>query len=285
MHASPAPRMMRRRSPATTPPHQCSNAFSLSAPATSVAARLPPHCSPWSGRKRYGQCQSAGVAALTGHAAEETVSRIAAEHGISLADHCATQISIDATRQAELILAMEQRHIDAVLAFDPTARGKTFLLGHWSSREIADPYRQEEAAYRHAPRSDRRNNRRMARPPVARRSATERLCPAPSPPTASPPIRHSGEGPPTFAARADPHCVRCFITRRTGYRPSPVRRRSSSPVAPHTLVIPARPESRTHAHLRSTPSRAHCVRCLITRRTGYRPSPVRRDAGGYPPLP
>ena len=101
-------------------------------------------------KKGSASVQSAGVAALTGHAAEETVSRIAAEHGISLADHCATQISIDATRQAELILAMEQRHIDAVLAFDPTARGKTFLLGHWSSREIADPYRQEEAAYRHA---------------------------------------------------------------------------------------------------------------------------------------
>jgi protein-tyrosine phosphatase len=45
-------------------------------------------------------------------------------------------------RWAELVLVMEKHHRDAVLAMDPTARGKTFLLGHWTNTEIPDPYRR-----------------------------------------------------------------------------------------------------------------------------------------------
>ena len=87
--------------------------------------------------KRARPVPKSGRCRLEGHAPKKTVSRIAAEHGISLAgSHCATPVNIDATRQAELILAMEQRHVDAPSS-PLTQRwhvAKTFLLGHWSSR-------------------------------------------------------------------------------------------------------------------------------------------------------
>lgn len=94
--------------------------------------------------------RSAGISALVGHPAEDTVVKIAAECGLDLGAHRATQLDSELTRWAALILVMEQHHFDAVLAIDPTARGKTFLLGHWLSKEIADPYRQSEAVYRRA---------------------------------------------------------------------------------------------------------------------------------------
>ena len=92
--------------------------------------------------------RSAGTGALIGHPADTTMSQIAAEHGVSLTSHHGCQVSIALTRWAELILAMEPHHLDAIQELDPTTRGKTFLLGHWSSMTIPDPYRQPEAAYR-----------------------------------------------------------------------------------------------------------------------------------------
>ena len=103
-----------------------------------------------SGATGSASVRSAGIGALVGHPAEETVMKIAAESGLDLGAHRAVQLDDELTRWAALILVMEPHHLDAVLALDPTARGKTFLLGHWSSKEIADPYRQPEAAYRRA---------------------------------------------------------------------------------------------------------------------------------------
>ena len=92
--------------------------------------------------------RSAGIGALSGHPADETVCRIAAEQSISLASHRAAPIDVRSTRLADLILCMEPHHLEAVLTMDPTARGKTFLLGHWMSTSIADPYRRPEDVYR-----------------------------------------------------------------------------------------------------------------------------------------
>lgn len=70
--------------------------------------------------------------------------------GVDLSTHRACQLTPERLRWAELVLVMEKHHRDAVLAMDPTARGKTFLLGHWTNTEIPDPFRRGDAAHAEA---------------------------------------------------------------------------------------------------------------------------------------
>jgi len=93
--------------------------------------------------------QSAGTDALIviGHAADAPACSLMQSRGLDISAHRACQVNQEATRWAELILVMQNHHLAHILALDPTARGKTFLLGHWTSQEIADPYQRGEALY------------------------------------------------------------------------------------------------------------------------------------------
>lgn len=95
----------------------------------------------WSGR-----VFSAGIGALVGQAADETVQAMMLARGFDLSMHRARQLTLGHLRQADLVLVMENHQRQAVLDMDPTARGKTFLLGHWSNAEIPDPYQRGEMA-------------------------------------------------------------------------------------------------------------------------------------------
>lgn len=97
------------------------------------------------------EVSSAGLAALRDSPLEPTASRVLEEHGHAPGSHKARQLTSDAVSDADLILVMEQRHIEGVLSLAPQARGKVFLLGKWQSdREIMDPYRQGKSAFVHA---------------------------------------------------------------------------------------------------------------------------------------
>ncbi|MHA2771276.1 polysaccharide biosynthesis tyrosine autokinase [Vibrio harveyi] len=90
---------------------------------------------------------SAGIAVeksrLTGKPADETATLIASEKGFSLENHQAQQLTAQLCAKQDLILVMEQGHIDALTEIVPEARGKTMLFGHWmNSVDIPDPYRQ-----------------------------------------------------------------------------------------------------------------------------------------------
>lgn len=105
-------------------------------------------------RQRLGQVEglnvevrSAGTGALVNHPAEETTAAMMQLKGLDLAAHRATQLTIELSYWAELILVMEKHHRDAVMDMDPTARGKTFLLGHWIDREVPDPYRRGDEVH------------------------------------------------------------------------------------------------------------------------------------------
>jgi protein-tyrosine phosphatase len=87
-----------------------------------------------------GTVYSAGVSALYMHPADPGTITVMLNYGIDLTSHRATQLTQQHIRQADIVLAMEKCHIRAVLEMDPTARGKSFLLGHWSNSEISDPY-------------------------------------------------------------------------------------------------------------------------------------------------
>lgn len=91
---------------------------------------------------------SAGLAALRDHPLEPLAGQVLQEHGHVPLVHKARQLSAQAVSEADLILVMEQRHIDGVLNLAPEARGKVFLLGKWQhDREITDPYRQGKPAF------------------------------------------------------------------------------------------------------------------------------------------
>ena len=93
--------------------------------------------------------ESAGIGALEGHAADETMSKIAAENGLSLDGHIARQFTAELAAEFDLILALEKGHIRVITEKAPAVSGKTMLLGQWlSAPEIADPYRRSEEFYK-----------------------------------------------------------------------------------------------------------------------------------------
>ncbi|MDA7746712.1 protein tyrosine phosphatase [Psychromonas sp.] len=94
---------------------------------------------------------SAGVGALVGKPADKMASTVALEHDLSLEGHQAQQLTSALCREYDLVLVMEQGHVDAVTNIAPEARGKTMLLSHWTDKkDIPDPYRQSKEAFDHA---------------------------------------------------------------------------------------------------------------------------------------
>jgi len=91
--------------------------------------------------------RSAGIGALVNHPAEAATTAMMNARGVDLSSHRASQLTPERLRWAELVLVMERHHREAVLAMDPTARGKTFLLGHWTKTEIPDPYQRSDEAH------------------------------------------------------------------------------------------------------------------------------------------
>ncbi len=99
---------------------------------------------------KKAEVKSAGIGALVGHPADETALALMAEKAVSMEAHRAQQISTSLTRWADLILVMEKHHLEYVVSLDPTVRGKTFLLGHWSNKQVPDPYRRGKVAHQAA---------------------------------------------------------------------------------------------------------------------------------------
>jgi len=91
---------------------------------------------------------SAGIGALVGKKADESAINVANESGVDIRGHIAQQLTSELCRQFDLILVMEQEHINAVTNIAPEARGKTMLLSQWLNKEdIPDPYRQSKDAF------------------------------------------------------------------------------------------------------------------------------------------
>jgi len=94
---------------------------------------------------------SAGVGALVGKPADKLACQVAEENGISLVGHQGRQLTSALCREFDLILVMEQGHINAVTNIAPEARGKTMLFSQWlQKQDIPDPYRQSKEAFDHA---------------------------------------------------------------------------------------------------------------------------------------
>lgn len=93
------------------------------------------------------QISSAGISALVGRDAADMAKMIAAENGVEIVSHCATQLTTELCQNNELILVMEKCHIDKVCQIAPEARGKIMLFGHWIDQEVPDPYKRSKETF------------------------------------------------------------------------------------------------------------------------------------------
>jgi len=87
---------------------------------------------------------SAGTIAVDGHQASIEAIEVSAEHGLDIAYHRSTALTGDLVRQADLILVMEERHINLIANKIPNATKKTFLLSDFADdrdkgMDITDP--------------------------------------------------------------------------------------------------------------------------------------------------
>ncbi|KZM44887.1 protein tyrosine phosphatase [Marinomonas sp. SBI22] len=95
--------------------------------------------------------ESAGIGALVGKPADKTALEVAKENGLNMEGHIAQQLTSDLCKEFDLILVMEQGHINAVTSIAPEARGKTMLLTQWlDKQDVPDPYRQSKEAFEYA---------------------------------------------------------------------------------------------------------------------------------------
>jgi protein-tyrosine phosphatase len=91
---------------------------------------------------------SAGTSGLTGQGVYAQALEVAAAHGISLDNHVARAVTVPMLKQYDLILAMEQAHINRISQIAPEVRGKVLLYGKWlGGQEIPDPYGQSRDAF------------------------------------------------------------------------------------------------------------------------------------------
>lgn len=96
---------------------------------------------------------SAGIATektgLQGKSADGMAIDMAKEMNVDISLHTAKQITQDLVNEYDLILTMDRNQIEILCRSIPTARHKTFLLGHWIGlSKIEDPYQKDEHVFR-----------------------------------------------------------------------------------------------------------------------------------------
>lgn len=93
---------------------------------------------------------SAGLGAMVGHPIDPTAMQLLTEHGIDAVAHRARQLTPAMLLDAELVLGMEQSHVDSMTRMVPAASGRVFTLNKWlQARDIPDPYGQQRPAFEH----------------------------------------------------------------------------------------------------------------------------------------
>ncbi|WP_201582607.1 low molecular weight protein-tyrosine-phosphatase [Psychrobacter jeotgali] len=90
---------------------------------------------------------SAGVSALVGHSADSKAIEAMKNDGIDISNHIAKQIDESLVVKSDLILTMSDHQTKWIESQWPHSRGKTFKIGHWIDKDIADPYKLDKQAF------------------------------------------------------------------------------------------------------------------------------------------
>src|SRR5690606_18959501 len=77
------------------------------------------------------EVSSAGLGALTGKPVDTTAAQVMAAAGYQLPDHHAPQLTSLLLREHDLILRVDQKHLQAVHPIARDARGKALRYGRW----------------------------------------------------------------------------------------------------------------------------------------------------------
>ena len=93
---------------------------------------------------------SAGVGALVGHPADPAALEIMNEQQIDITKHVAKQLDEKLAKTADIIFTMSDGQTKWIEERWPFCRGKTFKLGHWRDKDIADPYKHDKSAFQTA---------------------------------------------------------------------------------------------------------------------------------------
>ncbi|MDN3453869.1 MULTISPECIES: low molecular weight protein-tyrosine-phosphatase [unclassified Psychrobacter] len=100
-------------------------------------------------KQQYPQkhIDSAGLSAVVGNPVDPNSQEIMDPYDISMSDHIAKQITEELTASADIILTMSANQSKWIEERWPHCRGKTFRIGHWIDKDIADPYKHEKSAF------------------------------------------------------------------------------------------------------------------------------------------
>ena len=103
-------------------------------------------------KQRYPRknIDSAGVGALVGHPADPAALEIMTAQQLDITKHIAKQLDENLAKKADIIFTMSDGQTKWIEERWPFCRGKTFKLGHWKSKDIADPYKHEMSAFKTA---------------------------------------------------------------------------------------------------------------------------------------
>ena len=103
-------------------------------------------------KKRYPRknIDSAGVGALVGHPADPAALEIMTAQQLDITKHVAKQLDENLAKKADIIFTMSDGQTKWIEERWPFCRGKTFKLGHWKNKDIADPYKHEMSAFKTA---------------------------------------------------------------------------------------------------------------------------------------
>lgn len=88
------------------------------------------------------EVDSCGLEAPVGRSPHKFAIQVNDQQGIPIATDKKSIAAVSANlKRATLLLVMDHQHRYQIMQRYPFASGKTFLLGHWSNEEIADPVR------------------------------------------------------------------------------------------------------------------------------------------------
>jgi protein-tyrosine phosphatase len=91
---------------------------------------------------------SAGLAALVDHVADSTATSVALARGIDLSPHRGKQITRALVGQSELILVMDDEHLQRLHKRYPESRGKSFKLAKLlGNKNIVDPHLKSQSFF------------------------------------------------------------------------------------------------------------------------------------------
>lgn len=87
--------------------------------------------------------ESAGLSALVGNPVDPKSQQVMTPYDIDMSNHVAKQIDENLVMKADLIFTMSDGQTKWIEERWPHCRGKTFKIGHWNDKDIADPYRHD----------------------------------------------------------------------------------------------------------------------------------------------